>query len=132
MFKSRDPKKLFGKAGEDYSIHTLQAQGYEIVARNFYTPYGEIDIIAIDGNHLVFIEVKSRTRQTVDETKSSISFRKQQKITKSALYFVCHYENTNIIEYRFDVLILQQEQAGFKVTHLINAFPPAEVGDFFA
>ena len=121
-------KKQLGKSGEEHSIQSLIKQGYEIIQQNFHSPYGEIDIIARDRHHLVFIEVKTRTKESVDHAKYSITYSKQKKITKTAMYFLQNYSNPEILEYRFDVIILKNND----MNHFINAFPPAEVGDFFA
>ena len=125
-------KKQLGKSGEDYCANHLQNEGYEILERNFHSPYGEIDIIAKDGHHLVFIEVKTRSKDSVDHTKLDITYSKQKKITKTAMFFLVNYHNPEILEYRFDVIILKKEEKHLDINHFKNAFPPAEVGDFFA
>jgi len=125
-------KKQLGKSGEEHCIQKLIEQGYEVLHKNFYSPYGEIDIIAKDRHHLVFIEVKTRTKETVDQAKYSITYSKQKKITKTAMYFLQDFQNTDIKEYRFDVIILKKEDEHIEVNHFKDAFPPAEVGDFFA
>ena len=125
-------KSLLGKSGEDYCVRKLLEEGYEIIERNFRSPYGEIDIVAKDGSHLVFIEVKTRSNDSVEHTKCDISFSKQMKITKTAMFFLVSYQNPEILEYRFDVIIILKTELRIDFNHFKNAFPPAEVGDFFA
>ena len=58
---TKDLKKIiFGREGEQIAAEFLQKQGYKIIAGNFHTPYGEIDIIARDARQLVFVEIKTR------------------------------------------------------------------------
>ena len=54
-------RNFFGKIGEDLAVEYLRSKGYEILERNFLCKQGEIDIIALDKNYLVFIEIKART-----------------------------------------------------------------------
>jgi len=113
-------------------VEYLKNEGYTILAQNYHSPYGEIDIIAIGGNSLCFIEVKTRTKASLDHTKASITRSKQKKITRTAMFFLVNFHNPEILEYRFDVIILQKNLSTFNVHHIPNAFPTAEVGDFFA
>jgi len=125
-------KKELGKSGEEYCTNHLLKQGYEILRRNFFSPYGEIDIIAKYKQYLVFIEVKTRTHESIEQTQCSISQNKQKKITKTAMYFLKDFQDNEIIEYRFDVIIIKKENTRIHIKHFKNAFTPSEVGDFFA
>ena len=49
-----------GTKGESFAAQVLQKNGAEILSRNYYTPYGEIDLIVRDGNCIAFVEVKTR------------------------------------------------------------------------
>jgi putative endonuclease len=125
-------KRKLGNAGEDYCVKYLIDLGYQILSRNFISPFGEIDIIVENQTSLVFIEVKTRTDESVDHAMLSITASKQKKITKTAMFFLQSYNNPNVIEHRFDVIILQIAPEGeFELKHIQNAFSPAEVGDFF-
>jgi putative endonuclease len=125
-------KKQLGSSGETHCVNYLKERGYEILKQNFHSPYGEIDIIAKEGHHLVFIEVKTRTKESIDKAKYSITYSKQKKITKTAMYFLQDFVDKEIREYRFDVIILKKEGNTIDLEHFKDAFPPAEVGDFFA
>jgi len=57
---SRDPRRSLGRLGEDTAAAYLEAQGYTLLARNWRTRTGEIDIVAREGEWLVFVEVRSR------------------------------------------------------------------------
>lgn len=120
-----------GKSGEDYCVEKLSARGYEILSRNFHSPWGEIDIIAKYQHYLVFIEVKTRTRDSIEHAQTSVTYSKQAKITKTAMYFLKDFCDSSIEEYRFDVMIVKKEKTGIAFRHIENAFLPVEVGDFF-
>src|SRR3954471_3779173 len=55
-----DPRRRLGEAGESLACKHLEARGFEVVERNFRTRYGELDVVAADGRHLVFVEFKTR------------------------------------------------------------------------
>ena len=123
--------KEIGKSGEDFCVQKLAEHGYEILQRNFHSPWGEIDIIAKYQGYLVFIEVKTRTRESIENATLSVSYRKQAKITKTAMYFLKDFHDSSIEEYRFDVIIVKKEKSTISFRHFENAFLPVEVGDFF-
>ena len=120
-------KLTLGKSGEDLCCQYLSEKGYEIKARNFRTRYGEIDIIVKDRDVLVFVEVKTRTKEDLDDTKWSISQSKQRKLTRTALSFISEFPDDEIVEYRFDVVIIKDEE----ITHLVNAFLPADLEGYY-
>lgn len=80
-------KKRKGKIGEEIAISYLKNKGYSIVERNFQKRYGEIDIIAIDGNTLVFVEVKARQSDRFGHPAESITPWKIHALKRSALYY---------------------------------------------
>ena len=125
-------KHQLGKSGEELCTQDLINKGYEIITRNFRSPYGEIDIIAREKHYLVFVEVKTRTKESLDDTKWNISISKQRKITRTAMYFLIDFQTKDLLEFRFDVMILKKEKDNIEINHLVNAFLPPETGDFFA
>ena len=130
-------KNNLGKKGEEYCVEELEKLGYEIIDKNFHSPYGEIDIIAKEAQSLVFIEVKSRSKSTVDKTLWDITLSKQKKITKTAMFFLVNYNNPELFSYRFDVIIIKSDtdkntgEKVFTLNHYKDAFYPPDVGDFF-
>ena len=75
-----DTTKL-GRQGEEAAAVFLKEAGYEILARNFRTPRGEIDIVAGTGQTVAFIEVKTRRTRRFGRPAAAVDYRKQQKIT---------------------------------------------------
>jgi putative endonuclease len=80
-----DPRNARGAAGEQAAAEMLVALGYEIVERNFRTRYGELDIVAVDGETLVFCEVRSRVgRDALAWALQSIAQTKRARVRKMA------------------------------------------------
>lgn len=84
----RQSTKQIGDAGESLATQRLQGVGYLIVDRNFRTRFGEIDIIAKDGNDLVFIEVKTKSNDYFGTAAEMITKRKLEKIIKTAETYI--------------------------------------------
>src|SRR5690349_13488759 len=81
----RDPRHRFGAFGEDKAAEFLRRRGFEVLARNVRTAYGEIDIVAMDGATVVFIEVKSRRSRGGLE---AVDARKRKRLSRLALAFL--------------------------------------------
>ena len=93
-----------GLWGEIYAARFLRDNGFDLIAGNYRRRVGEIDIIAKDGEYLVFVEVKYRRLSDSGHPTEAVNFSKQRRITKTALYYCAH---NNIGEYtpmRFDVI----------------------------
>ncbi len=80
--------KLLGMQGEEAAAAFLEARGHAILARNFRTPQGEIDIITRVGQTVVFVEVKTRRTRRFGRPAAAVGYRKQQKIIQSARCFL--------------------------------------------
>ncbi len=108
-----------GQWGEETAVSYLRQRGYEIISRNARTPYGEIDIIAKQGDIMIFIEVKTLT--------SSKNFFPEQNVTarKRGHMLACaeHYATENAIDHwQIDVVAVEGKQGlDPKITHFENA-----------
>ncbi|HKM40245.1 MAG TPA: YraN family protein, partial [bacterium] len=80
--------KTVGKQGEEFAQRYLARLGYRIIERNFSCPIGEIDLIAQDGNTLVFIEVKTRSSLRFGLPEEAVTRTKQQKLRNVASYYL--------------------------------------------
>ena len=110
-----------GVAGENRAAEYLQRHGYTVLERNFRVQGGEIDIIATEGESLVFVEVKSLPHGDIDTLAAELGPRKQQKIIKTAKYYLQKHRQYNYQYIRFDVLAL--DVTGLEpVHHIVNAF----------
>lgn len=112
---------LTGPVGEEIAAEYLIKQGYRIVERNYRTPIGEVDIIALDGKTLVFVEVKSRSGPGFGLPQFAVDFRKQSKISYVALAYLRNKKISNQ-SCRFDVVAILKKENGFKVDLIRNAF----------
>lgn len=111
-----------GKKGEEAAAKFLERHGYEIIERNWHCPAGEADIIALDGDTLAFIEVKTRSDVDKGFPEEAITKEKRQRYERISAYYLrdSPYEE---IRFRFDVigiLVLGENKATLK--HHINAY----------
>lgn len=116
--------KSFGKKGEDLAVSHLRSLNYEIIAKNYFSSYGEIDIIARQKNLLIFVEVKSRS-SNFEAAFSSVSQSKQRKLAKTAMHFLSRHKIYEEMFTRFDVIAIVKGQNGeYKLNHMQDAFQP--------
>ena len=92
-----------GKWGEELATNYLRERGYQIVFRNFYSKYGELDIVAKKNHVLVFVEVKTRTQDTFGTPGESVDKHKRKHMTYAANYFIQRF-GFHQIDMRFDVI----------------------------
>lgn len=102
-------KKFLGRIGENKATNYLKKNGYKILEKNFKTHLGEIDIIAEDGDTLVFVEVKTRTDDSFGAPSEAVDKRKQAKYYKVAEEYIIRHKRTENI-CRFDVVEIENEQ----------------------
>ena len=110
----------FGKFGEDAATKYLKDLGYKILERNFRTRWGEIDIIAKDGDCLVFAEVKTRTDLSYGSPEEAVTQTKQQHLIKASQIYLSKTRQPHVL-WRIDVLALLKQGDGFVIRHLKNA-----------
>jgi putative endonuclease len=117
-----DRRKLFGQAGESAAEQYLRRKGYRIVARNLRSPVGELDLVAEDGQVLVFVEVKARRTDTFGGAIHAVHERKQKKLIQLAAQYLARHHIKNRL-CRFDVVLLQgTDAAASQIEHIQNAF----------
>jgi putative endonuclease len=111
--------QTIGKWGEDAVAVYLAERGYEILARNARTPYGEIDIVAKEADVYIFIEVKTRTSNRMGLPEQSVNLRKQAHMLACAE----HYAAENAIDHWQIDVISVEGIVGLepKSTHFENA-----------
>ena len=112
-----DNRRSTGAAYEKAAGYYLEQLGYEILEYNYRCRRGEIDIVAKDGDYLVFCEVKYRSDGTKGDPLEAVDARKQQRIRRAALYYLTEHGKNNV-PCRFDVIGIQ----GTKITHIRDAF----------
>lgn len=115
--------KDIGNYGEDLACNYLINNKYSIIYRNFHCKSGEIDIIAMKDNTLIFIEVKSRYNKNYGLALLSVNYKKQMKIRNVAKYFI-HINNMYKYNVRFDVceIYFNYYDDTYSINYINNAF----------
>jgi putative endonuclease len=121
--------RMLGDRGERAAARYLRRRGLRIITRGYHTPWGEIDLVARDGNVLVFIEVKTRRRGTPAE---AVTPEKQRRLTLAALHFLRRH---NLLEQRsrFDVvaIVWADDVRPPRIEHIRDAFEAVGHGQWF-
>lgn len=113
-----------GLRGERIAARLLKKAGYRIVARNYTCPVGEIDLVAVDADTIVFVEVKSRRSTEVAYPEASVTWSKRRQLTRVARYFL-QAKSAQERPCRFDVVAVVIPESGKPETeHFVNAFAP--------
>jgi len=112
--------RRLGIKGEEVAVGFLKKKGYKIVSRNFKSSVGEMDIVAEDGDTLVFVEVKTRTDDSFGHPFEAVTRRKQEKLRKVALSYLKHCRREAAS--RFDVLSIETNGDSYKIEHIKDAF----------
>jgi len=121
--------RLLGDRGERAAARYLRRRGMRVVMRGYHTPWGEVDLVARDGDFLVFIEVKTRRRGVPAE---AVTPEKQRRLTLAALRFL---RRRNLLEERcrFDVVavIWPDDDRPPQIEHFRDAFQAVGHGQMF-
>ena len=123
-----------GQRGEQAAARYLERLGYIIVARSDRSRFGELDIVAVDGQTIVFVEVKTRSGCSFDEHPAdAVDEDKQRRIARLALLFMKRHE---LLEYgvRFDIVAVlwPADRQAPHIEHFPHAFEAPGPADWFA
>lgn len=110
-----------GRRGERAAEKYLRRSGYRIVARNFRAAGAEIDIVAMDGDTLVFVEVKTRRSREAGAPEEAVDERKQKQIRRAAEIFATRYR-ADEVTMRFDIIAIDASGKRLEIELLRNAF----------
>lgn len=110
-----------GKWGEDLACESLIKKGYAIVERNWRLHHYEIDIIAMKGNRIVFVEVKTRSNFEEDPLEA-IDKHKMARMVAAANVYMKVYDRYH--ECQFDVFAISGTPQNYKIEHIADAFLP--------
>ncbi len=109
-----------GKEGENIAVAFLKNEGYNIIERNFRSPFGEIDIVASYDSFIIFVEVKARKNFSFGRPEESVNFIKQEHIKKTAEYYL-YKNNEKGLCCRIDIISVDLKKKEV-VNHIRNAF----------
>jgi len=122
-----NPKKNIGDAGEAFAAAHLEAHGFQVVARNFRTRQGEVDLIACgpeghrgrDARYLLFVEVKARAAGSMVSGEEAVGFHKQRRLRAAAEYYLVKHPSA--LQPRFDVMCVELGPGGhYKLSNWIE------------
>lgn len=111
----------FGREAETLASAYLESLGYRIVERNVRTPYGELDIVARDGEVVVIVEVKARRSNRYGTPQEALTPLKRARIRDAALAYL-QSQNALNLPCRFDVIALTVRGGTPHIAHLRDAF----------
>lgn len=115
-------RKELGQKGERAAQEFLRRRGYRIVDTNWKCSYGEVDIVAVDKDTLVFVEVKTRKSLSAGAGEESVTQAKQKRYLNCARVFMSRHDE-KFEDVRFDVIsITVLDEASARLKHIYNAF----------
>lgn len=100
-----DDKRKIGKIGEEIAAEFLANKGYQIIEKNYYSRYGEIDLVAWETGSVIFVEVKTRTNQAYGAPETSVTQKKLDRIEKAALMWMQAHPNMSD-DWRIEVVAI--------------------------
>lgn len=101
-----DARQDLGRSGENLAILELEARGYAIIERRYRTAHGEIDIIARDGETLVFVEVRRKSSDEFGTAAESVTPAKQRRVIRMAIAYLALHGLYDRCHVRFDVVAI--------------------------
>ncbi len=110
-----------GKWGEELAFKKVKRLGYKQIIRNYRCPLGEMDLIATDGDTLVFLEIKTRKGRSIHCAKEAVDARKRRQLSKVALFYM-KSEGLTEKKARFDVVAVCLAEGRTQVELIKNAF----------
>ena len=123
----------FGERGERVAARFLRRLGYRVVVTRRRLRYGELDIIAVDGRTVVFVEVKTRRSAEAVRPALAVDALRRQRMTRAANAFLKSHGLLQRCAARFDIVevVWPLDAPRPAITHHVNAFPAEGVGQFF-
>ena len=131
--KLTDEKTVtIGRLGEDVAVEFLKKNGYTVIERNFRASHNELDIIASDKKHIVFVEVKARTYNNPDSMRygrpaSAVTYGKRKRTLDAARQYMRTHPTKgkqpriDVIEIFFTNTSVGEKEV-YKINHIVNAF----------
>lgn len=118
-------RQRVGRWGENTAARYLEQRGYTILARNFHTPYGEIDLVTRQENgELVFVEVKTRTGKSFGAPEEAVDQRKLAHLVSSAQAYILRAQDQEDTHWRIDVIAISgspdQLEQDIQIEHFAN------------
>ncbi len=120
-------KKSLGNKGEAFAAEYYKKLGFTVTKRNYSCRGGEIDIIAENGEYIIFVEVKTRSENSLYAPSEAVDFKKQKRLTVAAMKYLT--ENESEKQPQFDVFeAYTVNDRIYKVNRIENAFEAFDFG----
>jgi len=117
-----DFRKALGSKGEDLAVRYLTKKGYKVIERNYRCQWGEIDLVAREGDTLVFVEIKSRSSSGFGLPQDAVGRFKQEKLIQVARAYMAEHRLPETIPARFDVVAVQLTTSSPDIELIQDAF----------
>ena len=127
MPPTRTVRQIAGAAAEDAACAHLLASGCQLLARNVRFRVGELDLVMLDGETLVFVEVRMRRDDRFGGAMSSVDFSKRRKFARAAQTWLSAHPKMALSPCRFDVVAVVPGADGLNCDWLRNAFTMDDV-----
>ena len=112
-------RKQLGDTGESIALRYLRSKDYEILAQNWRAGHGEIDLIACQGDEVVFVEVKTRRGNSHGTPEESVTATKQRQLRMLVEIFFLRYPHLSGRKFRIDVIAIELAgESGGRLRHL--------------
>jgi len=118
--KQANHTRAIGSVTENIALQHLKENGLSLVTKNFNHKIGEIDLIMVDKDSLVFIEVRYRKNTNYGLPEETVNYKKQTKIKKTAMIFMSQNGQYKNVQPRFDVVAMTPNKSGSGDNMLIN------------
>ncbi len=120
-------KKSLGNKGEDFAAEYYKKLGFTVTAQNYTCRGGEIDIIAENGEYIIFVEVKTRSQNSLYSPSEAVDYKKQKRLSVAAMKYLA--ENDVEKQPQFDVFeVYTANERIYKVNRIENAFEAFDFG----
>lgn len=120
-------KRELGNKGEDFAAEYYRRLGFTVTARNYFCRGGEIDIIAENTEYIIFVEVKTRSENSLYEPSEAVDVKKQKRLTIAATKYLTETECEK--QPQFDVFEVYTKSGRiFKIRRIENAFEAFDFG----
>lgn len=117
------PRQTAGREAETFALQYLQQQGLQLIAQNWLCKRGELDLVMLDGDTVVFVEVRYRRYSAWGGAVESVDFRKQQKLILAAQMFLQSETRWSDAACRFDVVAIEGDpRSGPPLSWIKHAF----------
>jgi putative endonuclease len=116
-----DPRQILGESGEELACRELEARGYAIIERRYRTRHGEIDVVAREGDTVVFVEVRMKSSPACGLAAESVTPSKQRRVVRMAIDYIARH-GLHERPVRFDVVAIDVVNGVPHVTVILAAF----------